>query len=108
LQEPAQVAAAWSGEYWRVIQSMALCRADDAWREQMYREALERGEEYAADWLKVVPVSCVQGRHYWRRHFSNGIDFCRYCDTSQERVTCEPAPREWRNRSDKDAEVSRS
>jgi hypothetical protein len=84
LISPTLRQQSFSRELRSAIEYVALARADEEWRFQKYQEAVDHGDPYAAEgWLKVVPISCVHGRHRWKRPNYWGEAFCEYCDTTR-------------------------
>ncbi len=67
-----------------MIELAPLAGVDEKWRAQKYNEALERGDPWADDWQKVVPISCARGRHRWRER--DGFTSCECCDEVEEPV----------------------
>jgi hypothetical protein len=73
---PAQKATAWNEEVRNLYAEVALSRANEEWRVEQYRAAVERGDD-PSGWEKVVPISCAHGRHSWVNRS------CQYCREAQ-------------------------
>jgi hypothetical protein len=80
LVSPVIQQVEWSREIERAIQFVALAGHDEQWRLDRYHESLDAGEAWAEGWLRVVPISCAQQRHRWRRPGNA----CVYCGVRRE------------------------
>jgi hypothetical protein len=83
LLTPARQADAWDFEMERLFAEVALSRADEEWRVEQYRAAVERGED-PSGWSRVVPIGCVHGRHSWRNPNYWGVRVCEHCQSEDE------------------------
>jgi hypothetical protein len=72
LLAPVRQAAAWGDEVERLYAEVALSRANEEWRVEQYRAAVERGDD-PSGWERVVPIGCARGRHSWVNLT------CQYC-----------------------------
>ena len=54
----------------------------ERYRAERYRRAVAAGDPHADRWAKLVPLSCVEGRHRWAS-WPGGSATCMDCDAEQ-------------------------